>query len=74
MSRSGTLDVARAAFARGEWSTARDSFLEADQDTRLDVDDLDRYAVAAYLIGDEEQSIGLRARVFQLSEERGDYP
>ena len=74
MSRSEALDVARAAFVRSEWSAARDAFLEADQQPGLDVDDLDRYAVAAYLIGEEEQSIGLRARVFQLSEECGDYP
>ncbi len=74
MAGAGGLDAARAAFARAEWSAARDAFLEADRSEPLDVDDLDRCAVAAYLIGDEEQSIGLRARTFQLAEDRGDHP
>ncbi len=74
MAAAEALDTARAAFARAEWSAARDAFLDADRESPLDVDDLDRCAVAAYLIGDDEQSIGLRARTFQLADDRGDRP
>ncbi|MEP7021616.1 MAG: LuxR C-terminal-related transcriptional regulator [Pseudonocardiales bacterium] len=73
MARAGALDDARAAFARRAWSAARDAFLDADRQAPLDVDDLDRCAVAAYLVGGEEQSIDLLAREFQISQDRGDY-
>src|SRR5207247_1364914 len=60
------------AYARGAWSAARDAFLEADRQTPLDLNDLDRCAIAAYLVGGEEQSIDLLAREFRLSQDRDD--
>jgi len=50
------LDVARVGFDRGDWSGAYECFSTADRDKPLGPDDLERLAVAAQLVGQDEVS------------------
>ena len=55
-----TIDVllaqARASFAQRSWGDAYEQFATADAATPLDLDDLERLALAAYLTGRDEES------------------
>jgi DNA-binding CsgD family transcriptional regulator len=53
---TGGLERGRVSFARRSWSVACTAFAAADADTPLDLDDLERFALAAYLSGDDEVS------------------
>lgn len=61
MSTAGSLERARHAFERRAWRTAFEEFTAADQQTALGLDDLERLAQAAYLIGIGD--VALRVRV-----------
>ena len=50
------LDDAREAFARRGWSAARLAYEEASKSGQLTLDDLERYAIAAHLVGNDGQS------------------
>ena len=52
----GALERARALFAQRSWGEAYKQFATADAGTPLDLDDLERLALAAYLCGLDEQS------------------
>jgi DNA-binding CsgD family transcriptional regulator len=52
----GVLERARASFAQRSWSDAYKQFAMADAATPLDLDDLERLALAAYLAGLDEES------------------
>ena len=56
MTTVGVLDQARASFAQRSWGTAYQQFATADAATSLDLDDLERFALAAYLSGLDEES------------------
>lgn len=52
----GVLERARASFAQRSWCDAYKQFATADAPTPLDLDDLERLALAAYLSGLDDES------------------
>jgi DNA-binding CsgD family transcriptional regulator/tetratricopeptide (TPR) repeat protein len=52
----GVLEHARASFAQRSWGDAYAQFVTADAATPLDLDDLEKLALAAYLTGHDEES------------------
>jgi DNA-binding CsgD family transcriptional regulator len=64
---AGPLERARRAFARQSWAEAFDQLSSADEESALEVDDLERFAVAAYLVGKDHDSHDLWSRAHQES-------
>ena len=56
MRNVGVLAQARASFAHRSWRDAYAQFATADAATPLGLDDLEKHALAAYLIGHDEES------------------
>ncbi|GAA4722538.1 hypothetical protein [Phytohabitans rumicis] len=54
----GVLAQAWASFDQRLWGEAYGKFATADAATPLDLDDLERFALAAYLTGHEESTLG----------------
>jgi hypothetical protein len=50
------LDAGREAFARRGWSAARSAYEEASKAGQLTLDDLERYAISAHLVGNDAES------------------
>src|SRR5690606_34650505 len=67
---TGAAPTGREAFARRAWGAAFDALLEADRTALLDLDDLERLAIAAYLTGRDDPD--LWARTFSECADRGD--
>ena len=65
MTGSGALERGRAAFSRRTWAAAYAELAAADADRPLDPDDLERLAVAAYLVGRDAESADASARAYQ---------
>jgi DNA-binding CsgD family transcriptional regulator len=63
---------ARASFARGSWGAAYDDFAAADAASTLDLDDLEKLALAAYLTGHDADSVRAWTRAQQQSVRCGD--
>lgn len=61
------LDRGRDAFARRAWGLAWSRLSDADRETPLGLDDLERLAVAAQLLGRSEESDEARARAYHES-------
>ncbi|HSE65129.1 MAG TPA: protein kinase [Thermoanaerobaculia bacterium] len=61
-----TLERGRDAFRRRQWPDAYAGLDEADRESSLEPDDLDRLATCAYLTGRDDESIDLWARAHQL--------
>ena len=61
MKTAGSLERGRAAIERREWRTAYDELTAADQEAALGLDDIERLAQAAYLIGVADVSLQVRA-------------
>lgn len=72
MSDAQALARGRQAFGRHEWAECFRLLESADRETALEPGDLDRAAVAAYLIGKDEDSERFRGRAHQQYLERGD--
>lgn len=70
---AGGLDRGRRAFSERSWSVAYAELSAADRESPLGAEDLDRLAVAAYLIGDEASSVSVWTRTYHESVEQGDY-
>ena len=68
----GALARGRDAFQREAWSEARALLAEADRETPLDADDLERLATASYLVGEDTASIETLTRAHHRFLERGD--
>ena len=71
----GTIDVvaqARASFAQRSWGDAYEQFTEADALTALELDDLEKLALAAYLSGRDEDSTRAWIRAQQHAIRRDD--
>jgi DNA-binding CsgD family transcriptional regulator len=60
------------AFDKGAWSEAYALLNAADARAPLDPDDLDRLAIAAYLIGEDSTSVQARTRAHAAFLERGE--
>jgi len=72
MSDTGTLARGRDAFEREAWSDTCALLAQADRETPLEPEDLDRLATAAFLVGDDATSTDARARAHQGFLELGD--
>jgi len=65
-------DRGRDAFGHAAWGSAFAELTQADRESRLDPDDLERLATAAYLIGKDVESQDAWARAHHTFLERGD--
>ena len=65
------LSEARAAFGARMWATAYASYAAADRDAPLALEDLERYAASAYLVGADEIASELWARAHHEALRRG---
>lgn len=72
-SRVGTLDRGRESFGRLAWATAFAELSAADQETPLELEDLEHLATAAYLIG-RGDSTDVWARAYREALRLGDEP
>ena len=66
------LDGGRASFVRQAWGDAYAQLSEADKDAPLEPDDLERLAVAAYMVGRNEESTDIWARAHHECVRLGD--
>jgi hypothetical protein len=66
------LGAGRESFRRKAWADALAQLSSADCESALGSDDLERLAVAAYLLGMDSDSAQARARAFHLMEDRGE--
>jgi hypothetical protein len=58
------LDFARECYQQRAWADAYQAFLRADRDTRLAAEDLDLLAMAAYLVGRDEDYLKALERAY----------
>jgi DNA-binding CsgD family transcriptional regulator/tetratricopeptide (TPR) repeat protein len=69
---AGAIDRGRESFGRRAWGDAFAQLSAADRDSRLELDDLERLATAAYLVGRVEESVDAWVRSFHACSEAGD--
>ena len=62
--QSSALERGRDWFTQRKWSDASSALATADQETPLGAEDLERYATAARLTGDEAKSLELLTRAY----------
>ena len=67
-----TLDRGRAAYDRQAWADARDLLSAADREASLGVEDIERLAIATYLVGEYAESMELSRRAYRDSIGAGD--
>jgi DNA-binding CsgD family transcriptional regulator len=72
MTGNGTLARGRDAFEREAWSDACTFLAQADREAPLEPQDLERLAAAAFLVGDDADSIEALTRAHHGFLERGD--
>jgi len=65
------LDLGREAFRRRAWGDAFARLSEADGETPLDLDDLERLAIVAHLLGRENDRDEIGARVYNAALQQG---
>jgi len=63
---------ARAAFSRRAWSAADEAYRAAGPDAPLDAADLERAAIAAFLIGRDDAAVAAWGRAYQAALEADD--
>jgi ATP/maltotriose-dependent transcriptional regulator MalT len=66
------LDEGRAAFGRRAWGDAHARLSAADEVSPLGIDDLERLAVTAYLVGKDAESLEAWTRAHQLCLDQAD--
>lgn len=69
---TGAIDRGRESFRRRAWADARAQLSAADREAELEVADLERLAVAAYLVGRDEESVDRWARAHHVCTRVGD--
>lgn len=74
MTTRDVLQEVREAYARREWRDAHAGFSAASADGNLQPDDIERFAIAAHLIGREPESRDLFARGYRESLQHGNLP
>ncbi len=62
-----TVNEARDAFRRHAWGSARSAYAAATDGAGLSLDDIERYAVAAHLVGEEVESRDIMVRGYRES-------
>jgi DNA-binding CsgD family transcriptional regulator len=70
--RERALDGGRASFGRQAWGEAYAQLSAADKEAPLELDDLERLAAAAYLVGRDEDSTDIWARAHHECVRLGD--
>jgi DNA-binding CsgD family transcriptional regulator len=68
----GALDRGRRAYARQAWAEAFDQLTIADRADPVGLEDLERLAIAAHMLGRDDDSIAMLARGHQESVRAGD--
>lgn len=68
------LAAGRRSFERQAWGDAYAELSEADRETGLDLDSLERLAVSAHLVGEDRHSADVWARAHHESLRQGDAP
>ena len=68
----GAVDRGRESFERQAWGDAWSQLSAADHDAPLELEDLERLAVAAFLVGRDEESVDVWARAHHLCIRLGD--
>jgi hypothetical protein len=63
MTTADALDRGRACFDRHDWADAYSGMSAADHEAPLSPEDLERLAMAAYLVGRDDDSADIWARV-----------
>jgi DNA-binding CsgD family transcriptional regulator len=63
-SKHSQLDQARSSYGHCAWSDAYQAFLSADKDCQLTAEDLELFALTAYLIGRDEDYLRTLERAF----------
>ena len=74
MAAREALGLGRDAFRRRAWGDAHNQLSTADQEASLDVEDLERLAMAAHLLGRDDDSANLWTRAHHACLRRGDAP
>jgi DNA-binding CsgD family transcriptional regulator len=74
MTLGSSLERARSAFGAEAWSDACDLLVRADREAPLGLEDLERLAVASYLVGKEMPSTEAWGRAYRAAREQGDAP
>lgn len=72
MSDPGHLSRGRAAFARGDWPAAHEEFARASEELPLSGADLESWATAAYLLGQDDEFVRLLDSAHQRHLDHGD--
>ena len=73
MTDAQALERGRELYARKAWSESYRLLQAADRDAPLEPEDLERLAIAAYLMGRDDESEAFRARAHQAFVNRGDH-
>lgn len=72
MAVADILDRGRASYARQSWGSAKALLSAADREAPLAPEDLERLAIAAYLMGDDDASADAWRRAHRALADRGD--
>ncbi|MGH3333138.1 MAG: LuxR C-terminal-related transcriptional regulator [Nocardioidaceae bacterium] len=72
MSGNDLVEQGRAAYEQQAWGTAYARFTEADRESPLGNEDLERLATTAYLVGDDERCVDLLTRYSRDAVRHGD--
>jgi DNA-binding CsgD family transcriptional regulator len=70
--KEDVLSAGRAAFERREWGDAYTGLSAADKEVPLELDDLEQLALAAYMVGRDEESTDIWARAHRECVRLGD--
>ena len=68
----GNLDRARRSYGERAWADAFQAFSAADQESPLEVKDLEQLALAAYLVGRDEDYLGTLERAYNAYRDIGE--
>jgi DNA-binding CsgD family transcriptional regulator/tetratricopeptide (TPR) repeat protein len=71
MAETPAIDQAREAFARRKWREAYELLAAADRESPLEPADLERFATAAYLVGEDAQAATSWARAHHVLIDHG---
>lgn len=72
MTRVDLLEQGRRWYVQQAWAAAADAFAAADHERRLEIDDLERLAIAAHLAGRDRDSDAAWTRAFAIATAHGD--
>jgi DNA-binding CsgD family transcriptional regulator len=74
VSERSDLDAGRRSYERWAWRAAYEALSAADRETPLDPEDLERLAISAFLVGEEEVCVAVTTRAHHECLQREDVP